>query len=144
MELLNLLRPTVAVSRFVIYAALELRAHPEWHERLREDDQALESFAQEVRRLYAFFPFMAARVREDFEWQGYHFPKGTRVLLDLFGTNREPTRWPAPDIFDPQRFERWNGSAFNFITQAAASRIGGTAAPASRWPSRCWSMRCAC
>lgn len=54
-ELLNLLRPTVAVAYFITYAALELLAHPHWCERLRAEDELLEPFAQEVRRLHAFF-----------------------------------------------------------------------------------------
>ncbi len=66
-ELLNLLRPIVAVSRFVVYAVEELLTHPQWRKRLQESDALLEPFAQEVRRLYAFFPFVAARVKQDFE-----------------------------------------------------------------------------
>jgi len=128
-EMLNLLRPTVAVTRFIIYAALELLAHPEWQQRLRRDDAALELFAQEVRRLHAFFPFTAARVRTDFEWRGYHFPKGTRVLLDLYGTNRDSRLWTEPEAFRPERFATWDGSAFNFITQG-----GGDAATGHRCP----------
>lgn len=128
-EMLNLLRPTVAVTRFIIYAALELLAHPEWQQRLQRDDAALEPFAQEVRRLHAFFPFTAARVREDFEWRGYHFPKGTRVLLDLYGTNRDSRLWTEPEAFRPERFATWDGSAFNFITQG-----GGDAATGHRCP----------
>lgn len=128
-EMLNLLRPTVAVTRFIIYAALELLAHPEWHQRLQRDDAALEPFAQEVRRLHAFFPFTAARVRTDFEWRGYHFPEGTRVLLDLYGTNRDSRLWTEPEAFRPERFATWDGSAFNFITQG-----GGDAATGHRCP----------
>lgn len=128
-EMLNLLRPTVAVTRFIIYAALELLAHPEWQQRLQRDDAVLEPFAQEVRRLHAFFPFTAARVRKDFEWRGYHFPKGTRVLLDLYGTNRDSRLWVEPEAFRPERFAAWDGGAFNFITQG-----GGEAATGHRCP----------
>lgn len=128
-EVINLLRPTVAVSRFIVYAALELLAHPSWRERLQQDDSMLEAFAQEVRRLHAFFPFTAARVRSDFEWRGYHFPKGTRVLLDLYGTNRDERIWEKPDQFYPERFMSWNEGGFNFITQG-----GGDAANGHRCP----------
>ncbi|MBA1271994.1 cytochrome P450 [Stutzerimonas azotifigens] len=129
-ELLNLLRPTVAVSRFIVYAALELLANPDWRQRLAEgSDEDLELFAQEVRRLYAFFPFTAARVRKDFEWKGYRFAEGTRVMLDLYGTNRDPRNWGDPDRFQPERFERWDGSPYNFITQG-----GGEAATNHRCP----------
>ncbi|AHL76661.1 cytochrome P450 [Stutzerimonas stutzeri] len=128
-EMLNLLRPTVAVARFVTYAALELLAHPQWHQRLQQEDAVLEPFAQEVRRLHAFFPFTAARVRKDFEWRGYHFPKDTRVLLDLYGTNRDARLWVQPEAFRPERFAAWDGGAFNFITQG-----GGDAASGHRCP----------
>ncbi|SFI22855.1 cytochrome P450 [Modicisalibacter xianhensis] len=116
-ELLNLLRPTVAIARFVTFAALALHEHPGWHETLRQDDTWLEPFVQEVRRLYGFFPFLAARVREDFEWNGYRFPKGGRVMLDLFGTNRDPRSWAQPDEFRPERYEREAINAYNFIPQ---------------------------
>jgi len=128
-ELLNLLRPTVAVSRFIVFAALELLTHPEWRERLRDDDAELEPFAQEVRRLYAFFPFMAARVREAFTWQGYRFPKGTRVLLDLWGTNREVGRWDEPERFRPERFRDWDGNPFTFVTQGGGDPAAGHRCP---------------
>ncbi|WP_181298356.1 cytochrome P450 [Pseudomonas sp. Q2-TVG4-2] len=128
-EMLNLLRPTVAVARFIVYAAMELLAHPQWRQRLQEDNDALEPFAQEVRRLHAFFPFTAARVRKDFEWKGYHFPKGTRVLLDLYGTNRDARLWAEPEVFRPERFATWDGGAFNFITQGGGSVATGHRCP---------------
>lgn len=131
-ELLNLLRPTVAVSYFIIYGALELLAHPQWRERLRTDDAMLEPFAQEVRRIHAFFPFTAARVREGFDWQGYHFPAGTRVMLDLWGTNREASRWSEPDMFQPERFEGWQGDAFSFVTQGGGDPAEGHRCPGER------------
>ncbi|MCQ4296696.1 cytochrome P450 [Pseudomonas stutzeri] len=131
-ELLNLLRPTVAVSYFIIYGALELLAHPQWRERLRNEDAMLEPFAQEVRRIHAFFPFTAARVREGFDWQGYHFPAGTRVMLDLWGTNREASRWSEPDAFQPERFENWQDNAFSFVTQGGGDPAEGHRCPGER------------
>jgi len=60
---------------------------------------------------------VAARVREPFEWQGFEFPLGHKVLLDLYGTNHHPEIWPEPEAFRPERFLEWDGSAFNFIPQ---------------------------
>lgn len=79
--------------------------------------------------LHAFFPFTAARVRKDFEWRGYRFPKGTRVLLDLYGTNRDGRLWAQPELFRPERFATWDGDAFAFLTQG-----GGDAATGHRCP----------
>lgn len=116
-ELINVLRPTVAVAWYVTFAACALQAHPEWRERLLADDGFLERFVQKVRRFYPFFPFVAARSRTDFEWKGFVIPKGRKVALDLYGTNHDPAVWERPEEFLPDRFLKWNGSAYNFIPQ---------------------------
>lgn len=59
----------------------------------------------------------AGGVRERFEWNGYEFPAGRRVLLDLFGTNHDPVVWSDPEEFRPERLRAWDGSPFNFIPQ---------------------------
>ncbi|MFP3670857.1 cytochrome P450, partial [Priestia sp. SIMBA_032] len=49
-ELLNLLRPTVAVGRYLTFAALALHRHPGWRDDLAAgNDVAAHWFAQEVR-----------------------------------------------------------------------------------------------
>ena len=128
-ELLNVLRPTVAVARFSTFAALALYKQPAWRERLRADPAARVPFAQEVRRFYAFFPFTVARVRETFEWHGVDFPRGTRVLLDLYGTNRDPRSWERPEVFDPTRFLTENAPEAAFVPQG-----GGEVAHQHRCP----------
>lgn len=131
-ELLNLLRPTVAVAHFILFAALNLERFGQWRTRLATDDHARELFAQEVRRLHSFFPFATARVREDFEWRGYRFERGTRVMLDLFGTNRDRARWDDPDAFRPERFEQWDGSPYDFIAQGGGDPHQGHRCPGER------------
>jgi fatty-acid peroxygenase len=117
-ELNNVLRPTVAISVFITLVALALVRYPHCREKLRDDDNGYtELFVQEVRRFYPFFPFVAARVRNDFQWQGYDFPRGKRTLLDLYGTNHDPRTWEDPAEFRPERFCQWDGSPFNFIPQ---------------------------
>ena len=58
-ELINILRPTVAVERFITFTALALHQHPDCREPARTDDAYRERFVQEVRRLYPFFPIVA-------------------------------------------------------------------------------------
>ncbi len=77
----------------------------------------LELFVQEVRRFYPFFPFVGARVRNDFEWRGYRFRQGTLALLDLYGTDHDARTWEHPEVFRPERFRQWDQSPFNFIPQ---------------------------
>jgi fatty-acid peroxygenase len=129
-ELINVLRPIVAISTFIVFAALALQEHPEAKEPLRSgSDQALEWFVQEVRRFYPFGPFVGARVRKDFVWKGYEFKEGTLVLLDMYGTNHDPRIWKDPEQFRPERFKDWNGSLYNFIPQG-----GGDPARSHRCP----------
>ena len=117
-ELLNILRPTVAIARYATFAALALHEHPQCRQKLHNSgEEYCEWFVQEVRRFYPFFPFAAAIVSHDFDWHGYHFTQGTRVLLDLYGTNHDPQLWEHPEVFDPERFRDWNGSRFNLIPQ---------------------------
>ncbi|QRM35266.1 cytochrome P450 [Microvirga sp. VF16] len=117
-EVLNLLRPTVAVSVFMTFAAHALHLHSECRQRLAQDeDGSADLFVQEVRRFYPFFPAVMARVREDFDWNGYRFPRGRSVMLDLYGTNHDPRTWDRPEAFRPERFRQWDKSPFNFIPQ---------------------------
>lgn len=110
-ELINILRPIVAVGRYIAFLGLALHKHPE---AASADPR---SVALEVRRLAPFFPAVGGRVREPFTWRDYHFPPGRRVLLDLYGTNRDPAVWDAPDAFRPGRFDDWTGDPFTLIPQ---------------------------
>jgi fatty-acid peroxygenase len=117
-ELLNLLRPIVAIGRYVVFEALALHEHPQWRVRLQSGDAtATEWFVQEVRRFYPFTPLLGARVRTSFEWGGCRFRKGQLVLLDVHGIDHDERQWATPDTFRPERFRDWNGSPFNFIPQ---------------------------
>lgn len=121
-ELINILRPTVAVSRFITFAALALHRYPDCIEKIRTGDtEYMRFFIYEVRRYYPFFPFVMARVKKDFTWKGYHFPKGLMVLLDLYGTNHDPKVWENPHTFRPERFRDWDGNAFNYIPQGGGN-----------------------
>lgn len=122
-EILNILRPTVAIARFIIFEALALHENPEYLEKLQKDAVLRTNFVHEVRRYYPFFPLAVAKVRNKFEWNGYAFPKGRRVFLDLYGTNRHPADWQDPDEFKPERFEKWDESAYNFIPQGGGDHF---------------------
>lgn len=104
-ELLNVLRPVVAVSRFVTFAALALLRHPRWQEAFADGDESdLRAFVQEVRRYHPFFPVIGGRARQAVEWGDHVFDEGDWVLLDLYGTDHDHRVWTDPEAFVPERF----------------------------------------
>jgi fatty-acid peroxygenase len=118
-EVLNVIRPIVAVGVYITFVAHALHHHPDCRSKLEDGDDGSypELFVQEVRRFYPFFPAVAALVRSDFDWMGYRFPSGRRVILDLYGTNHDARTWDSPEAFRPERFRAWDGSPFNFVPQ---------------------------
>lgn len=117
-ELLNILRPTVAVARYILFAAVAINEYPMCANKLKSgDNEYLFWFVQEVRRFYPFFPFIGGLVREPFIWRGYHFQTGVRVMLDVYGTCHDSRLWKNPQIFDPYRFRDWKPNAFTLIPQ---------------------------
>lgn len=129
-ELLNILRPIVAIGHFVVHEAHALERYPE--SRLLagssyESDR--EKFVQEVRRFSPFFPFIGGVALRDITWRGIHIPKDQWVLLDLYGTNRDPRAWDDPDSFDPDQMNSWDGSAFSLIPQGAGEFETGHRCP---------------
>lgn len=129
-ELINVLRPTVAVARYIVFGAQALHEFPEWRPRLASgDDAALTSFAQEVRRFYPFFPAVGGRVLDPFEWRGLHFGEGTWVLFDMHGTNHDARLWPEPQRFRPERFTGWQSDGFDLVAQGAGDYLTGHRCP---------------
>ncbi len=129
-ELINVLRPIVAISTFIAFSALALHGHPRYKEMLQtRSGSELEMFVQEVRRFYPFGPFLGAIVRKDFIWNEAEFKEGMLVLLDIYGTNHDPLLWEEPYEFRPERFGNWDGSLFDLIPQG-----GGDASKGHRCP----------
>ncbi|MFZ4452528.1 cytochrome P450 [Salibacterium aidingense] len=125
-ELINVLRPIVAIGRFIMFGALALHEYPETIEHLQKGDGSYsQMFVQEVRRFYPFGPFTGARVRKDFLWNQYRLKKGTLVLLDIYGTNHHPDLWERPETFQPERFRDWEGHPFSFIPQGGGDHYTG-------------------
>ncbi|TXL63657.1 cytochrome P450 [Cerasibacillus terrae] len=123
-EIINLLRPIVAISVYIAFSALAIHEYPDEKGKLMEkNDQYLHMFVQEVRRFYPFFPFVVAKVREDFLWKGHDFRKGNLVLLDLYGTNHHPSLWKKPNEFNPERFKNWEGGLFDLIPQGGGNFV---------------------
>ena len=117
-ELLNVIRPTTAVSWFMAFAAHALIRWPEHRERLAAGDAAFaEAFAHEVRRFYPFAPFIGGRAARRLEWDGERIPENAMVLLDLYGQNHDPELWEDPYAFRPERFLGREIGEFELVPQ---------------------------
>ncbi|MFC0527457.1 cytochrome P450 [Phytohabitans kaempferiae] len=129
-ELLNVLRPTVAVCWFVAFTAHALHRWPGHRDRLRDADPAYaEAFAHEVRRFYPFAPFVGGRAVRDLEWDGYRIPEGSLVLLDLYGQNHHPLLWPDPYGFAPGRFLERRVGPYELVPQGGGDPTTGHRCP---------------
>jgi fatty-acid peroxygenase len=129
-ELLNVIRPTVAVSWFVAYAAHAMHLWPEHRAILRSRrDGYAEAFAHELRRFYPFAPFLGGRAVRDLSWNGQAIPAGSLLLLDLYGQNHDERLWPEPYRFSPDRFLGRPIGAYELVPQGAGDPRTGHRCP---------------
>ncbi|WP_308122117.1 cytochrome P450 [Streptomyces sp. TRM70350] len=117
-ELLNVLRPTVAVGWYLAFAGHALHRWPQHREPLREGDDAYATaFAQEVRRFYPFTPFLAGYAAGHLSWRGEDLPAGRLLVLDVYGQDHDQELWGDPYTFRPQRFLEHEPDRDEFIPQ---------------------------
>lgn len=124
-EVLNILRPLVAISIYICYVALALHHYPEEAIKVQQNEEYAMMFIQEVRRYYPFFPAIPALVKKDFTWKHFRFRQGTLTLLDVYGTNHDPKLWDNPELFQPNRFKNWSENPFSFIPQGGGDHYLG-------------------
>jgi fatty-acid peroxygenase len=129
-EILNVIRPTVAVTWYTVFGAHALHRNPALRPRLAQDrDGYGRAFAHELRRFYPFAPFVAGLAPHDLEWHGEAISEGSLVLLDLYGQNHDPELWHDPYMFDPERFVGREPGRDELVPQG-----GGDAAEGHRCP----------
>ncbi|MEY2926071.1 MAG: hypothetical protein RL367_548 [Pseudomonadota bacterium] len=100
-----------------------LGQNPQWQVKLRDEmnglgvngdalpyerlnDLVLTDYAfKESLRMIPPVPSIPRRAIKDFSFRGIDFKAGTYVGIQPAWTHRMPEHWPAPDTFDPLRFE---------------------------------------
>lgn len=129
-ELLNILRPTVAVAWPGTFLAGELVEHPQWRDLLRDDvGDRRTAFGHEVRRTCPFVPALAGKVSSPAEIDGIRLEPGDRLVLDVPGTHQDPALWSEPDRFLPERFDGVMPDPFGFVPQGGGDPRTGHRCP---------------
>jgi fatty-acid peroxygenase len=139
-ELLNLLRPTVAVAWLAAFGALALHQHPDWRRRLADEEPpgsgspagpVARACAHETRRWAPFVPLLAAKAAMDLDLPQGRVRRGERVILDVQGTDHDPRNWPDPFTFDPDRFLPDDAPAHQdrFVAQGGGDPVTGHRCP---------------
>ena len=129
-EILNLIRPIVAVGRYIAFLTRTLAVEPEWRQTLSCADRVdIEQFCEEVRRQSPFFPMVGAMTTRQVSHEGLDLPPGQWVLADLWGTLQSQEAFPLPNQFHPGRQLSWRHPNEYFVPQG-----GGDAATTHRCP----------
>ena len=125
-ELLNVLRPTIAVSWLGMWAALYLDEAPRWRDQLAGPTTGTHhvAFAEEVRRSTPFVPVLAGKVRRRTTHDGVELRAGDRIVLDVWGTDQAAGPWDRPERFTPERFLRDEPGPFDFLPQGGGLPTG--------------------
>ena len=81
---------------------MHISHNPGQRQRLIDDPSLIEEAVEEILRLEAA-AFPGRRATRDCELGGVAIPAGTNVSVSVAAANRDPTRYPDPDRFDPTR-----------------------------------------
>ncbi|HJQ98840.1 MAG TPA: cytochrome P450 [Candidatus Polarisedimenticolaceae bacterium] len=107
---------------------LTLLRHPEHMRRLREDDSVLTSAVEELLRFESPSQHTARLAPDDVELGGQAVKKGQAVIAVMAAGNRDPERFPDPDLLDLERKDNRHlafGWAAHFCFGAPLARLEG-------------------
>ena len=108
-----------------------LLEHPEALAALRVTPQHTPSCVEELLRYTAPTHFLVRYAASDTEIAGIPVPKGSSVVVAIAAANRDPRRFPDPDMFDPLRPDNRPltfGAGPHFCLGAALTRAEGQVA----------------
>jgi cytochrome P450 len=82
---------------------LRLASYPDLQDRLRGDPSLLGTAVEEFLRIEAPALGPARRCTRDAQFAGAEIKAGEQLFVHLAAANRDPARFPDPDVFDPTR-----------------------------------------
>ncbi|AZQ70691.1 cytochrome P450 [Streptomyces luteoverticillatus] len=115
------------VTNQITTALVALTRHPEALERLRAEPALMPRAVEELLRLDGAFELTTWRfLAEDAELHGTRVPAGDSVIVSLCAANRDPERFPDPDVLDLDRAQGPHlafGHGTHFCPGAALARV---------------------
>lgn len=145
-ELINVLRPTVAVAWPATMAIADLLVRPDREALVNGPN--LRAYVHECRRLQPFAPVLAGRIRHSTDVRGVEVREGDLIILDVIGTHTDPRTWSVGSVgtlegehtsastFDPRHFAGGEPSPYAFVPQG-----GGDPATGHRCPGEPLTVR---
>lgn len=105
-----------------------LLEQPELLQRVKDDPSLIPAVVEEGLRCYPAFAFMARAATRDVEFEGAEIKEGDRILLWYLFSNRDPSVFDDPHVFDIDRPNREDHQAFgargrHFCLGAALARL---------------------
>ena len=85
------------------FALLALASDPAQWAKLKNDPSLARVAFEEGLRWNAPSPFIGRTTSRATELGGVGIPAGEKVIMDLAAANRDPRRWPDPDVYDIDR-----------------------------------------
>ncbi|WP_149184820.1 cytochrome P450 [Streptomyces sp. TRM49041] len=90
-------------TNFLAKAVLALRAHPRVLDELRGTPELTPGAVEELLRYDPPVQAVTRWAYEDTRLGGHEVPRGSRVVALLGSANRDPARFPRPDVLDVRR-----------------------------------------
>ena len=115
---------TTATS--LTWTMLELLQHPAALRKVREEvlsaDEGsrgggpfIEAVVRESLRLHPVVPLVGRRLTAPATVGGRRYPAGTVLAPSIWLTQRNPSVWPDPERFKPERFLGWKPNPYEFL-----------------------------
>jgi cytochrome P450 len=83
----------------------------------------LENVIKESMRLLTPVPWNARVTSRPTELGGYHLPAGAEVFVSIYHTHHMPDLYPAPEVFNPRRWETIKPTIFEYNPFSAGPRM---------------------
>jgi unspecific monooxygenase len=100
--------------------------HPEQYDLLKRSPELIKSAVEEVLRYDTPLQLFHRWVREEVDYQGFHFQKGQQIALLYGAGNRDPARFPKPHCFDITRQDHAHlgfGAGIHYCVGAPLARV---------------------